>query len=228
MLGINGTKFLTHSQSKVCPPDAYEINANARFLVGEKNGQAIDAYVKTLRTARSVDAMGMVTPVAPGSVNMLTVDAIRNADSIEAYLGGRYYFRGISYTEKQPIKFYAGGEIGFLSVRDSFDDVAQRHKLSVGALVFGGLFEGSFVDIGIGVSDIFEENDNRFRGTVRLNARNTLLSLFGQDTDLFIESEVDADFGSGSDSIQTRLGFSIPIGRAPAKENKETDAVEEK
>ena len=23
MLGINGTKFLTHSQSKVCPPDAY-------------------------------------------------------------------------------------------------------------------------------------------------------------------------------------------------------------
>ena len=24
MLGINGTKFLTHSQSKVCPPDAYE------------------------------------------------------------------------------------------------------------------------------------------------------------------------------------------------------------
>ena len=24
MLGINGTKFLTHSQSKVCPPDAYD------------------------------------------------------------------------------------------------------------------------------------------------------------------------------------------------------------
>ena len=25
MLGINGTKFLTHSQSKVCPPDAYHL-----------------------------------------------------------------------------------------------------------------------------------------------------------------------------------------------------------
>ena len=90
-------------------------------------------------------------------------------------------------------------------------------------MVFGGLFEGSFVDIGIGVSDIFEENDNRFRGTVRLNARNTLLSLFGQDTDLFIESEVDADFGSGSDSIQTRLGFSIPIGRASEKSRNQSD-----
>ena len=31
MLGINGTKFLTHSQSKVCPPDAY-VDADSYLL----------------------------------------------------------------------------------------------------------------------------------------------------------------------------------------------------
>ena len=34
MLGINGTKFLTHSQSKVCPPDAY--GKKGREVVVEK------------------------------------------------------------------------------------------------------------------------------------------------------------------------------------------------
>ena len=45
MLGINGTKFLTHSQSKVCPPDAYASAALKRLIEGQLPHEKDEDYI---------------------------------------------------------------------------------------------------------------------------------------------------------------------------------------
>ena len=199
---------------------SFEIEAIASF------GDDVEGYVKTLRTVRSAEveceagsdeSKNCSAADISGISGDSALSTVRDADAIEAYLGGRYFIGG---NANDSSRFYAGLEIGFSQLSENTEeDLADKHKISVGWKVTGGgTYSGSFVDIGYGTNELFVDDDNRFRATVRLNLNDAnVVSFFGNQTNVFIESEVDSDSGSGSDSIQTRIGFFVPIG-------KETDA----
>jgi hypothetical protein len=135
---------------------------------------------------------------------------LRNASSLEGMAGLRWEFRQIR-GGKHAARAYVSGQLGFLSVSDGPDDVADVHQIAVGGVVTTGLYKNSYFEVGYGRNDLILENrSNRFKFNARVVRR------WNKNDDdalghVFAHIAVDVDGSDGSDSIQTYLGVAFAI-----------------
>ena len=81
MLGINGTKFLTHSQSKVCPPDAYDVFATN---CGKRGRDDLARLAKKRKVELRAELYGAET-----EVEMKSAQAIFAYEEVRSELNGK-------------------------------------------------------------------------------------------------------------------------------------------
>ena len=145
-------------------------------------------------------------PVAREALYML-----RNATTLEAALGLRYEFLALQRDSGTPAKAYLKAQAGFASVAGGGSDVADMHDLALGVIATKGVFCGSYIDAGWGRSDVFRTHR---RGRAKVEGRlERSVSSAGGPLSFFVQMAVDTDLRTGSDAVQTSLGFRFDIGR---------------
>jgi hypothetical protein len=143
---------------------------------------------------------------------------LRNASSLEAFVGARYETALLQKSTDSPARVFVNLQLGFLDVSGSGSDVINMDQLSVGAMAVNGMFTQSFLEIGLGKNDLFQRHQNRrlvvdgyftvdphyipgFKNTVGPGGRIRP----------FIEMTGNFDGGHGSDSVQTYFGLNFNI-----------------
>jgi hypothetical protein len=131
---------------------------------------------------------------------------LRNATSLEGFAGLRWEFLSVQRNSKFPISVYAKGQAGFLTVADGPDDAAGMHHGGLGIIVTRGPLEGSYLEGGFGITELFNDKPkDRWKFDMLLShAINDTVSFFAQIV-------VDSDFGDGADSIQSYIGFDFDL-----------------
>jgi hypothetical protein len=155
------------------------------------------------------------TTVLKGAPNQF-IAILRGASSLEAFVGARYETALLQSTTDSPARIYVNLQLGFLSVTGSGTDAVDMHHLGVGAIAVNGMFQQSFLEVGIGKDDLFKTNPNKrlmvdayltvdphyipgFKNTVGAGSRIRP----------FIELTGNFDGGHGSDSVQTYFGLNF-------------------
>lgn len=147
---------------------------------------------------------------------------IRNATSLEAFVGMRYEFGLLQNGSPSPARLYVNGQAGFLTVSGSGGDVVDMTQVGFGLRAGDGRYESSYFEVGYGRSDLFLVHPAR---RCKINGRlswlpNEVSSKAGArarnpwrrfHVAPFVEMTVDADLGSGSDSIQSYFGFDFDL-----------------
>jgi len=102
---------------------------------------------------------------------------------------------------------YVSLQFGFASVEDT-DDLADIRQFAIGLVAIKGDLKNSFVEIGRGQNDLFLEKPDE-RNIFKIHLEYQFESyLIG-----FLETEVDFDSSTGSDSVRSKLGIEIPLGK---------------
>ncbi len=144
---------------------------------------------------------------------------LREASSLEGFGGLRYEFRSLESRDASDVPsgvLYLIGQLGFLSVADSGDDLIDNHLVGIGAAATEGNFRNSFLELGWGRTQLYgDKSDDRFkvRAGVNWEVSTTMRG--------FAMIVIDTDFGSGSDSVQSYIGMSFDIGQLTVKKKKE-------
>lgn len=138
---------------------------------------------------------------------------IRNSSSLEAFFGLRWEFQTLQKGTEAAANLYLNAQAGFVTVADGPDDVSDLHHVGLGLTSIKGTYKGSYVELGFGRNDLFaDKNKERLKVDAFLT---TPLSKSGQS--FFVQLNVDADLGSGSDTIQTYLGVEFDLKQNPFK-----------
>lgn len=130
---------------------------------------------------------------------------LRNARALEAFLGARYEFA----KGKGNGRFYLKSQLGFLDVAGAGVDVVDSHTyLAGGFLSDDTRFRRSYVEVGLGKSDIFHSKENR---RFKFDGFLTAPLSDARATQWFLQMTVDSDFRSGPDSIQIYFGLDFDL-----------------
>jgi hypothetical protein len=174
-------------------------------------------YGETLHGARSEDIDCAAAPELPSCKKELadfatglpqaTLFLLRNATSLEAYLGVRLELAHLNLPGRHPAALYVTFQPGFLEVAGSDGDAKAAHHVGVGARAIGGPMQGSYLELGFGRSDLFLLNRNR-----RFKFDGMLQRDVGNGFALFAQLFADVDLREGSDSIQSYFGLNFDIG----------------
>jgi hypothetical protein len=141
---------------------------------------------------------------------------LRGASSLEAFVGARYETALLQSTTDSPARIYVNLQLGFLSVAGSGSDAVDMHHLGVGAIAVNGMFQQSFLEVGIGKDDLFKTNPNKrlmVDGYLTVDPhyipgfKNSVGA--GSRIRPFIELTGNFDGGHGSDSVQTYFGLNF-------------------
>jgi len=142
-----------------------------------------------------------------------TLFILRNASSLEAYGGFSYYFGKVQGQSDSVGRTYLKVQLGFLTVSGSGGDVADMHHVALGLEAFSGRYQGSYLEAGYGRTDLFLVHPKdrwKIDGFLTWKASNKLFTALKASP--FVQIRVDADAGSGSDSIQSYFGFDFDLG----------------
>jgi hypothetical protein len=142
------------------------------------------------------------TPEVPAAPLTDAIFILRNATSLEGFLGLRYEFLTLQTGTSAPANLYLKAQAGFVSVAHSGDDVKDIHHLGVGALVTKGDFEGSHLEVGWGRNDLFVVKP---RG--RLKVDGYLSKKITPTLSVFAQLVADVDGGPHADGMQSFIGF---------------------
>jgi len=131
---------------------------------------------------------------------------LRDATSIEGYIGLRYEFLTLNPKSKSPANIYINAKGGFLSVGNNGNDIVNNNHIGIGALITGGKFQGSFVEFGGGRNDLFGQHRRSRKEidgfiTWKIFDRGNLSGIKP-----FMQIAIDTDMSTGSDSIQSYYG----------------------
>ncbi len=190
----------------------YKLNFN--FL---PNDHGLWLYGNTARTIRGTTVICEDNPKFAGCAEFdgtfgtdtipdadVAFSILRDAESLEAHAGLRYEFSPLENSESAS-RPYISLQYGFASVEDT-DDLADIHQLAFGLVAVEGSLKNSFVEIGKGSNDLFvEKPDERkiFKIHLEYEFKKFLIG--------FLETEVDFDSSTGSDSVRTKFGIEIPL-----------------
>ena len=147
---------------------------------------------------------------------------LKEATSLEGGLALRWEFAQLDRDDdgKPAGAVYFVARAGFLSVQGSSSDVIDNHMVGFGAMITEDRFRGSFLEAGMGRTQLFGD-----KSSDRLKARALLKWKFKEESDTETGLEplkalgayagivVDTDGGSGSDSIQSYFGFSFDVAK---------------
>ncbi|MEA2328905.1 MAG: hypothetical protein QOE68_3864 [Thermoanaerobaculia bacterium] len=140
---------------------------------------------------------------------------LRGASSLEAFVGARYETAVRQGDTDSPARLFVNLQLGFLDVSGGGGDVIDMHHLGVGAIAVNGMFQQSFLEIGIGKDDLFQRHRNRrliVDGYLTVDPHYIPgMASVGKSSRIrpFIELTGDFDGGHGSDSVQTYFGLNF-------------------
>jgi len=130
---------------------------------------------------------------------------LRNATTIEGFLGLRYEFADLIGA-----RAYVKAQAGFLAVKDAGGGVRDVHHVAIGAIVNRESLNGSYLEIGFGRSDLFDSRrrrrfkiDAHLTGPIRIEKLAWIKPFF--------QIVIDTDLGYGTDSIQSYFGFDVDL-----------------
>jgi hypothetical protein len=155
------------------------------------------------------------TTVLQGAPNQF-IAILRGASSLEAFVGARYETALLQPTTDSPARIYVNVQLGFLSVAGSGTDAVDMHHVGVGAIAVNGMFQQSFLEVGIGKDDLFKTNRNKrlmVDGYLTVDPhyipgfKNSVGA--GSRIRPFIELTGNFDGGHGADSVQTYFGLNF-------------------
>ena len=137
-----------------------------------------------------------------------TLFILRNATSLEGFVGLRWEFATLHRGHDATAKPYLKAQAGFLAVSGGSGDLLDTHHFGLGLFAAKGRFEHSFLEVGIGTNDAFREHRRP-----RLYIEG-LLSWKVKDFEgirPFARVTIDSDLGGGSDALQTYLGVHFDL-----------------
>ena len=182
---------------------------------GNRWRQQTWVYGKTVHGARSAELDCNAHPDVPVCSESFAVTTnplndgvylLRNASSLEAFLGVRHEFLGLNIGGRNAARAYIKGQVGFLTVARNVDDVVDMHHGAVGVMATNGDYRGSYIEIGLGRSDLFQTNRRK-----RIKIDGRLSRDIGGGVSFLAQMTVDVDGGSGGDSIQSYIGFDFDM-----------------
>ena len=185
----------------------------------KKGSRQIWVYGETVHGVRSEDIDCAKTPELPSCKKELgefangiptaSLFLLRNATSLEAYVGLRVELGQINIPGLHPAAVYVNFQPGFLEVAGSDGDAKAAHHVGIGAQVVGGSMQGSYLEFGFGKSDLFILNRDR-----RYIIDGMLMRKLGDSGfALFAQLYADVDMKDGSDSIQSYFGLNYDVSK---------------
>lgn len=135
-----------------------------------------------------------------------TLYMLRNATSLEAFLGFRWEFYDLQPGSISSAKVYLKAQSGFLTISRGGGDVVDIYHAGIGAIITNGRFQDSFLEVGFGRTDLFAVHSTR---RCKVDGMLTWVPTAAKKKNIgfFAELTVDADCGGGADAVQTYLGF---------------------
>jgi hypothetical protein len=183
-------------------------------------------YGETIHGVRSADIdcatsnlsscqTGVSTIANPVSAGQNALYIVRNASSLEGYVGFRWEFvrlnqAGADDVGGTPVNVYLKAQAGFLKVAGSPGSALDMHKVALGLIATKGNFTDSHLDVGYGRNDVFQVNRRR-RVVVDAYVQRKIPTL--DSLSVFMQMVVDTDLGRGSDSFQTYIGANLDLGK---------------
>jgi hypothetical protein len=189
---------------------------------GPRHHQSLWVYGETVHGVRSADVdckKNPDLPVCQASLTIATDPAtqiyyiLRNATSLEGYVGLRWEFKELQFDSSTPAHLYLKAQAGFLSIAGASGGTYALHHLALGAIATKGRFQNSYLEAGWGRSDTFVRLQHRrvkvdgfLEWQIPKVTQSTGLSAF---TQLF----VDTSLGRGGNAIQTYIGINYDLDR---------------
>ena len=186
-------------------------------------------YGETLHGVRSADVDCAAADKPPvcgklteGNVGGKLQYVLENATSMEAYVGIRAELLTLQAGTGFPAKVYATGRMGVMMLNGKVkkpdgteikaDHGYRAHHVGAGLLMSNSKFEGSYLEVGWGRTELFGNPDitNQWR---RLKIDGVILFEVAKGTRGFVQLYSDFDpSGKSADSIQTFFGVDFAIG----------------
>jgi hypothetical protein len=179
------------------------------FVFGETLHGARSAGVDCTadQPATETSSAGYCVQFDPSKPNR-TLALIRNSTSLEAFTGLRWELKQMTQSA-----LYVKGQVGFLTVAGVGGDVVDFHHLALGIISTAGNFKGSYLEAGIGKTDLFPTHRSP-----RLKIDGYLqFPLLGKWADAhgisgFAQMTVDSNWSrGGADSIQSYFGINFDL-----------------
>jgi hypothetical protein len=160
------------------------------------------------------DACALLSGSVPANLQNQFYSVLRNATSLEAYVGLRWEFLTLQAKSMDSVaKLYAKSELGFMAVSGAGAVIDNHQKIALGAMATNGKFAHSYLEAGWGKDDVFRTHrGRRFKVDGFLSWDLNHWMTQGGVTP-FIEMVADTDFGPGSDSVRTYFGFNFDLGK---------------
>ncbi len=198
------------NDTQVKPSDAYKAHflaAPQLWLYGETlhgtRSAELDCSKAPAKDLLACTGSLSATPANPGD-QLLYI--IRNASSLEGYMGLRYEFLTLQPGSGLPANVYLKAEAGFLTVAGA-PSLKDNHHLGIGATVTKNDYAGSYLEVGWGRNDLFQSRPRgrwQIDGYLQKRIASTPFSFFAQIV-------VDTDLGYGADGVQSYIGFNFNI-----------------
>ncbi|HXH49965.1 MAG TPA: hypothetical protein VNM47_11535 [Terriglobia bacterium] len=136
---------------------------------------------------------------------------LRNATSLEGFVGARYEFMTLGSNSASPANLYLKSEGGFVSVAGAGKLTPEHTPIALGAIATSGRFRESFLDFGYGRNMLFSTNSNN---RWKIHAYLTWDAFGSTPIHVirpFAEMTVDTDIGPGADSVQSYFGINFDV-----------------
>jgi hypothetical protein len=187
-------------------------------------GETVHGVRSTEVDCRSSPTLSACQPFTPSPGAGQFVAVIRNASSLEAFVGLRYELLTLRSGSASPSAFYVTARAGFLSVV-GHDDAVDAHHVGIGAVATKGRFQDSYLEVGFGRTDLYlvhPRDRYKIDGLITWQIERSDIS---QRAGLwpFVQLTVDSDFGSGGDSIQSYFGVAFDLDALFGKTRKPPD-----
>lgn len=194
-------------------------NLDYRLFGNENSSQQLWVFGETMHGVRSTEVdceadseLSVCKPfenVITGATSR-TLYILRNASSLEGFAGIRWEFARIQPGTGHSAGAYVKAQAGFLTVSGGGGDVVDLDQVSVGIGLTKGPYVGSYLEVGVGRSDLFlDDPTGRLKIDGFLSWKVKGLDQAGVSP--FVQIVIDSDMGSGPDSIQTYLGFDFSM-----------------
>lgn len=179
-------------------------------------------YGETVHGVRSADFdcdenpnLEVCKPFDLTSAGTRTLFILRNASSLEGFAGLRYEFLELQGKSPSAANAYFKTQYGFLTVSGNAGDVVDLHQYAaLGAIVKKGKFMDSYLEVGFGRTDLFGfKSKDRWKVDAMLTWEWEVPGPGKIVVYPFAQITVDADFGGGSDSVQSYIGLAFDVDK---------------
>jgi hypothetical protein len=188
--------------------------------------QNLWVYGETVHGVRSIDINCTQNPDLPVCAKNLTPPPnpgqqlyyiLRNATSLEGFMGFRWEFLGLQQKSSSPANLYLKGQAGFLDLAGAPGSALDLDHVALGAVTTKGRYEDSYLEVGFGRSDMFS-TARRKRVKVDRFLQRSLADMGKLSAvSMFVQLLVDTDLGRGSDAIQSYIGLNFDLGKLFSK-----------